>query len=180
VSPGLHVLFTPLKSTSEQALCEQLHAFVDAGLKCSSTDESSIKLPVLSERFSMSAAAQYYSYLPSIKEVATILGQRICRSKSEACLNLALSLSTATYLDIDYDTITRALVINAGWPSPPSEEGWTETILRGEWDGTVEIGVLNHEPNPDPEDIQFGGFLTVLGQDKSPSTPPTSLSLHPN
>lgn len=34
----------------------------------------------------------------------------------------------------------------------------------------MEIGVLSHEPNPDPEDIQFGGFLTVLGSDDKPST----------
>jgi hypothetical protein len=157
------------------ALCEQLHAFIDAGLKCSTTNETSIKLPVLSERFSMSASAQFYSYLPSIRERATILGQRFCRSKGDGCLNLALSLSTATYLDIDYDTITRALVINAGWPSPPSEKGWSETLIRTEASGTLEIGVLNHEPNPDPEDIGFGGFLTVLGQDTSPSTSPILL-----
>ncbi|KAH6200688.1 hypothetical protein HBI15_192290 [Parastagonospora nodorum] len=168
VSPGLHVLFTPLKSTPEEALCEQLHAFVNAGLNCTSTSESSIKLPVLSERFTMSASSQYYAYLSSIREVATVLGQKFCKSKGEECLHQALSLSTATYLDIDYDTITRALVINAGWPSAPSEKGWTETISRKRADATIEIGVLIHEPNPDPEDIQFGGFLAVLGQDTSP------------
>jgi hypothetical protein len=177
VSPGLHVFFTPLKATPEEALCEQLHAFIDAGLNCSSTTESSIKLPVLSERFSMSASSQYYAYLESIKEVATIFGQRVCRSKGEECLSLALSLSMASYLDIDYDTITRALVINAGWPHPPSDKGWMDKISRKESDGTVEIGVLMHEPNPDPEDIQFGGFLTSLGQDSSPSkTSPSSAS----
>jgi hypothetical protein len=128
----------------------------------------------------MSASAQYYAYLSSIREGSTILGQRFCRSKAkgEECLSLALSLSTATYLDIDYDTISRALVINAGWPSAPSEKGWTETILRKGSDATIEIGVLNHEPNPDPEDIQFGGFLTVLGQDSAPSMYKTSSFLY--
>lgn len=126
----------------------------------------------------MSASSQYYSYLSSIREVATVLGQRFCRStKSEECLSLALSLSTATYMDIDYDTITRALVINAGWPSAPSEKGWTETISKVS-SGTVEVGVLNHEPNPDPEDIQFGGFLTVLGQDSAPSKPSSATALY--
>jgi hypothetical protein len=117
----------------------------------------------------MSASSQYYAYLSSIKDIATVYGQRICRSKGEECLSLALSLSMATYLDIDYDTITGAVVINAGWPSPPSEKGWMDKISRKASDGTVEIGVLMHEPNPDPEDVQFGGFLTVLGQDTSPS-----------
>jgi hypothetical protein len=86
---------------------------------------------------------------------------------------MALGLSTATYIDIDYDTIQRALVINAGWPSAPGEKGWTETISKTS-SATVEVGVLNHEPNPDPEDIGFGGFLTVLGQDSSPSKPALS------
>jgi hypothetical protein len=172
-------LFTPLKDTPEQALCEQLHAFIDASLNCTSTNESSIKLPVLSERFTMSASSQYYAYLSSIKEIATVFGQRICRSKGEECLSLALSLSMATYLDIDYDTITGALVINAGWPSPPSEEGWMDKISRKASDGTIEIGVLMHEPNPDPEDVQFGGFLTVLGQDASPSKLLSSTSITP-
>ncbi|KAL5121698.1 protease B nonderepressible form [Pleosporales sp. CAS-2024a] len=168
VSPGLHVFFTPLQSTLETALCEQLHAFVDAGAKCTSTSESSTKLPVLSERFSMSASSQYYTYLASVREIATVLGQRFCKSKGhQDCLALALSISTASYLDIDYDT-TRALVINAGWPSPPDQRGWTETISQNDSAATVEIGVLNHENNPDPEDIQFGGFLTVLGQDSKP------------
>ncbi|KAH7386847.1 PIG-X [Phaeosphaeria sp. MPI-PUGE-AT-0046c] len=170
VSPGLHVLFTPLKSTPSQALCEQLHAFIDAGLNCSSAGESSIKLPILSERFSMSASSQYYAYLPSIKDMATVMGQRFCRTMGQNCLSHYLSLSTATYMDIDYDTISGALVINAGWPSAPSDDGWTETITRKPSDGTVEIGVLMHEPNPDPEDVQFGGFLTVLGQDLKPKS----------
>jgi hypothetical protein len=120
----------------------------------------------------MSASSQYYAYLSSIKDVTTVLGAKFCRSsKSKECLSHFLNLSTATYVDIDYDTISRALVINAGWPSAPEEEGWTDTILRTKSDQTVEIGVLMHESNSDPEDIQFGGFLTVLGQDSSPSTP---------
>lgn len=122
----------------------------------------------------MSASSQYYAYLSTIRDIATVLGQKFCRSKGEECLHQALSLSTATYLDIDYDTISRALVINAGWPSAPGEKGWSETISGKASDATVEIGVLIHEPNPDPEDIQFGGFLAVLGQDTSPSKPSTT------
>jgi hypothetical protein len=132
--------------------------------------ESSIKLPILSERFSMSASSQYYGYLPSIKDLVTVMGQRFCRKSGPNCLSHFLKLSTATYMDIDYDTISGALVINAGWPSAPDSKGWTETTTRLPSDGTVEIGVLMHEQNPDPEDVQFGGFLTTLGQDSKPST----------
>lgn len=98
------------------------------------------------------------------------MGQRVCRTMGKPCGKYFLSLSTATYMDIDYDAISGALVINAGWDSALSDDGWTETISREKSDGAVEIGVLMHEPNPDPEDVQFGGFLTVLGQDSKPST----------
>ncbi|KAF2823982.1 PIG-X-domain-containing protein [Ophiobolus disseminans] len=168
VSPGLHVLFTPRKSTPEHALCDQLHRFVDSGLKCTSINETSIKLPVISERFSMSASAQYYTFRPSIRDIALRLSDQICGGYDDACEILITELASASYIDIDYDTITRAVVINAGWPSGRGGGAWTETVYRYRNKGTVEIGVLTHEPNPDPEDIQFGGFLTVLGQDSSP------------
>ncbi|KAH7087545.1 PIG-X [Paraphoma chrysanthemicola] len=168
VSPGLHVFFTPLKSTSEDAFCTQLHAFIDSELKCSS-NETSIKMPILSERFSMSASSQYYSFLTSIDSMFGHLRDLVCSPADEKCENSLLGMKSATYLDVDYDTITRALVANFGWPSAPGgKKSWSEDIRRLEKSGTVEIGVLNHEPNPDPEDIQFGGFLTVLGQDTSP------------
>lgn len=117
----------------------------------------------------MSASSQYYAFLPSIKETISRLAKRICRKFNESCETILSRVETASYLDIDYDTITRALVINVGWSSTPSENGWTESISRGKKDGTIEIGVLTHEANSDPEDIGFGGFLTVLGQDESPS-----------
>lgn len=87
----------------------------------------------------------------------------------ESLMNGYKDVSSLSYLDIDYDTISRAVVLNFGWADPPSDKGWSETIHQYPKDSTVEIGVLSHEANSDPEDIQFGGFLTVLGEDASPS-----------
>jgi hypothetical protein len=81
-----------------------------------------------------------------------------------------MSLASATYLDIDYDAISHAVVLNAFWNKSPRGPGWTEVIALPGKEETIEVGVLNHEPNPDPEDIAFSGFLTVLGQDDKPST----------
>ena len=62
-------------------------------------------------------------------------------------------------------------MLTAGWPDAPQTTGWSEHIDLPHSDATIEIGVLSHEANADPEDYQFGGFLTVLGQDTSPSKP---------
>lgn len=119
----------------------------------------------------MSASAQYYTFNASIKDIALRLSTQLCGTSDGTCQTLVTDLAAAAYLDIDYDTISRAVVVNAGWPSGRGGQAWTETISRSRKDGPVEIGVLTHEPNPDPEDVQFGGFLTVLGQDASPSKP---------
>jgi hypothetical protein len=80
-------------------------------------------------------------------------------------MDLSDAVNSADYLDLDYDTITQTLVLTVGWASSRRDE----SLTRRDGDGPMEIGVLMHEPNPDPEDIQFGGFLTLLGQDATPS-----------
>lgn len=141
---------------------------------------ASIKIPTLSERFSMSASSQYYAYLDSIVESIVNSQTRFCKAKKGLCRLLGQQLSTATYVDVDYDTITRAVVLTAVWSKAQNPDGWSEVIELPTADSTVEIGVLSHEPNSDPEDVQFGGFLTVLGQDTAPSMilchPPTTPS----
>jgi hypothetical protein len=169
------VFFTPLASTTDNALCEQLHTYFGKDLKCSSTNETAIKLPVLSERFSTSTSSQYYAHLDELSSVIGMLQQRLCGT-NEYCKDVGRQFSSANYLDIDYDTISHAVVLTAGWPSAENEarekETWNEAITLPSKDATVEIGVLSNEANTDPEDIQFGGFLTVLGQDDRPSTLP--------
>lgn len=170
MSPGLHVFFTPLANTDKDTLCHQLHEYVNADLKCLSIKDASIRIPTLSERFSMSASSQYYAHLDSISEFVDKILTRICKPEYDACGLLGRQLSTAAYVDVDYDTITGTIVLTAVWAEAPDEAGWSETIRLPTIDSRVEIGVLSHEPNSDPEDIQFGGLVTVLGQDTAPST----------
>lgn len=124
---------------------------------------------MLSERFSMSTASQYYSPFSSDdwygSKVAGWLRMMTGANDSES------------YIDIDYDAISQTIVFTALWHKAPSEKGWIDHIKTPREGSTIEIGVLAHEPNTDPEDIQFGGFLTVLGQDDKPSDlPSTSLN----
>jgi hypothetical protein len=147
-------------------LCSDLHRFFSKDLKCSSWNETAIKLPVLSERFSRSTSSQYYAYLEDLTRFFTLLNEILC-VENKYCRKDVSELVTASYLDIDYDAISGTIVLTAGWPG--ADEGWSEDITLPSKDATVEIGVLSHEGNADPEDIQFGGFLTVLGQDEHPS-----------
>jgi hypothetical protein len=73
-------------------------------------------------------------------------------------------------LDIDYDSISHVLILNGFWSHAPNPSGWIERIQKDEA-GTdkVEVGVLQHEPSTDPEELKLGGFLTVVGEDDKPS-----------
>lgn len=117
----------------------------------------------------MSASSQYYSYVPTLADFVFVL-KKLCPPSSVACKDAASSLLSASYLDIDYDAISHAVKIDAFWERAPLAESWTESIFLPGTQETIEIGVLHHESNPDPEDIAFSGFLTVLGQNTKPST----------
>ncbi|PVI07591.1 PIG-X-domain-containing protein [Periconia macrospinosa] len=166
VTPGLHVFFTPHKDQPEGDLCRLLHSVFGSELKCASMSEASTKMPILSERFSMSTTSQYYSHLESLSTLVGFIQHKVCKSK--ACRQAAEALLSAAYVDIDYDAISHALVLNAFGATGPTTGYWDETISFESEAHSTEVGVLTHEKNPDPEDIGFGGFLTVLGQDQAP------------
>jgi len=127
----------------------------------------------------MSPSTQYYSQLPSLHDLVTYLQHKGCPSTSAVCKDAAESLISADYVDLDYDAISHALILHAFWArDPENASGWTETISEVKAGGSVEIGVLSREENPDPEDVAFSGFLTVLGQDAEPSTFPPSNVLY--
>jgi hypothetical protein len=124
----------------------------------------------------MSTTSQYYSYIGSIKQMKHEFWEIICNPKvfeiGDRCREAVTDFFESDYIDIDYDTISRSVVLTAGRAQAiEGDKPWVETIDLPTKDATVEIGVLTLEGNADPEDIQFGGFLTVLGQDEKPSTP---------
>lgn len=127
---------------------------------------------MLSERFTMSTALQYYSPFSSADWDESKIAVWIQKITGGAN-------GLVSYIDIDYDAISQAIVFTALWHKAPSAKGWMDHVQTPMDGSTVEIGVLSHEPNTDPEDIQFGGFLTVLGQDEKPSILPTTALKHP-
>lgn len=121
-------------------------------------------MAMLSERFTMSTASQYYSPYSEEDWRTSKVAKWFSQLTGEE--------STPSYVDIDYDAISQAVICTALWSSGP-RLGWSDQFTGSDGDSTLEIGVLSHEPNTDPEDIQFGGFLTVLGRDDKPSTTKT-------
>jgi hypothetical protein len=136
-------------------------------IRLTTSQDSFTQLPILSERFSHAASSQYHAYVPTLSNLKTYIQDKLCHASSQ-CKDGAASLLTVSYMDIDYDTISHAVILNAYWEESPI----TETISLSGNEEKIEAGVLIHEPNPDPEDIGFGGFLTVLGEDDKPSNFP--------
>lgn len=76
---------------------------------------------------------------------------------------------------MDYDAISHALVINALWNEAPDGGSWHDRIERTRDDETIEVGILSNETPEEPEELKLGGFLIVVGEDETPSTPLTLL-----
>jgi len=129
------------------------------------------RIPLISELFASSSAWQYHSALPSLKDLVTYIEQKICPPGSETCHKEAHTLASASYLDIDYDTISQVVVLSAFWPESPNSPTWDEQIQNSEGADQVEVGVLANEQPVEPEELSLGGFLTVIGEDDKPSTP---------
>ncbi|KAK3060603.1 hypothetical protein LTS18_008178 [Coniosporium uncinatum] len=103
--------------------------------------------------------------VPSLTNLIIYLGQKFCREGDVACHRQALSLSKASNIDIDYDTISHALIFKALWSDDPSGGAWNEDLQKVREDDSLEVGVLNNETPEEKEELKLGGFLTVVGDD---------------
>ena len=124
---------------------------------------------MISERFASSAAYQYYEVLPSLKDFVTYIQQKLC-AQHNSCQAKADALNNADYVDIDYDTISQSLVLNAFRHTSSGSPTWNEQISIQDGSAKVEVGVLANEKPTKPEELSLGGFLAVLGEDTKPST----------
>lgn len=137
--------------------------------KLSVLQTSFTRLSANSDRFTTSSAFQYYQLLPSFGNVAAYIQNKICPMLGDDCSAFALNLPAADYIDIDFDTISQALVFNVFRHRSANPGGWTDQIASMGTAGKVEVGVLANEPPTEPEELSLGGFLTVLGEDEKPS-----------
>ncbi|KAL4890085.1 PIG-X [Aspergillus ambiguus] len=166
VSPGLHAFYTPVSGTkSGEAVCSLLKDVFDADLKCDTPETFFVAPPVLSTRFASTAALQFHSVLPSLQNLVAYLQNTVCPAADDECRRRATSLLSADSVDINYDTISHALTLSGYWSRTPPD-GWTEEIhARQTGKDQVEVGLLGTEKAIEPEEIQMGGVLAVVGKD---------------
>lgn len=129
----------------------------------------------------MSAFSQYYQPLPSLQYLVEFIQNKFCPiSAKHSCREHVHALYEASYVDIDFDSISHSLVFNAYWATAPRGEGWDEKIETTRYSNSIEIGILNNEKPDEPEEQRLGGLLTVIGADTKPSTSPHISSLPPH
>ena len=150
-------------------ICALLKRAFSPSLKCDTVQESFSSPPLTSERFSASSTYQYFHILPKIAHFSTFVSTEYC-SSHEGCTSEVLALNEASTLDLDFDAISHAIVLTASWaPGEHPGVGGTEGMIRrlGAQD-SIEVGVLQSEKPDEPEELKFGGYLTVIGEDDKP------------
>ena len=83
-------------------------------------------------------------------------------------------MSQASHIDLDFDAITQALTVNVLWEAPNTSRNTlvarrARPIRKLRNEDRVEVGIFHREGSTEPEEMSFGGFLTVIGQDDNPS-----------
>ncbi|KAH6719600.1 PIG-X [Leptodontidium sp. MPI-SDFR-AT-0119] len=169
LSPGLHVFYTPLRNEgSSEFLCPLLKK-VFGDLDCITPEKSFTTLP--RDRFSHSSASQFYSPLPNLLDFTSYLTHKLCPSRSATtdptCLPRVQALSSASTLEIDFDTISHALTLTAYFPPSTQSLSLSKPVLAPS--SRMEIGILSVEKPKEVEELSLGGFLTVLGENTKPS-----------
>lgn len=153
-----------------QRLAESVSNDLCLFAKSGALQTSFTRLSANSDRFTTSSAFQYYQLLPSLGNVAAYIQNKICPTLGDDCSAFASNLPAADYVDVDFDTISQALVFNVFRHNSADPGGWTGQIASVSTTGKIEVGVLANEPPTEPEELSLGGFLTVLGEDEKPST----------
>lgn len=142
------------------------------GFELTRLQESFTGLPTVSERFASSAAFQYHQPVPSLAELISYIQQKTCSASDPTCYARVATLSSADYLDIDYDAISQSLVLSIFRHVSPDSGTWDETLQKVAGSANIEVGVLANEKPTEPEHLSLGGFLTVIGEDTKPRTSP--------
>ncbi|KAJ5251553.1 hypothetical protein N7489_001963 [Penicillium chrysogenum] len=130
--------------------------------------DSFITPPLRSTQFA-SASLQYYTYLPSIQSLVRYIQTTVCghsRADGPECHTRADALLSADSVDIDYDSVSRALTVSGLWTSPPTG-GWTDQFRKpASAADQIEFGLLGADAGLEPEEIKMGGLLAVVGLDE--------------
>lgn len=88
-----------------------------------------------------------------------------CPPRNKSCHKRVERLREADYIDFDFDTISHTLTISSFWAS----QTWDLSISNDDSKDRLEVGILSNEKPIELEELNLGGFLTVVGEDTKPS-----------
>ncbi|KAL2262633.1 hypothetical protein VTK26DRAFT_613 [Humicola hyalothermophila] len=162
--PGFHVFYTPGgDDAAPTTLCPNL-ARIFGDVSCSTPAESFTSLP--RDRFSHAPALQYFQQLDSLLPFVQYAKGQLCRATDSSCSARLDNLSTASSLDISYDSASQLLRTTALWPYQRRPVHATSRSHH-----RTEVGILSADKPKilEPHEIGISGLLTVLGQDTKPS-----------
>ncbi|KAL8349609.1 hypothetical protein RB598_005125 [Gaeumannomyces tritici] len=167
LSPGFHLFFTPRQGgdvSESEALCRLLRKAFGGLENCVSSEESFVALSP--DRFSHSAAFQFYQPLHNLTHFARHVGDELCPQGDPLCRAQAARLTEAVSLDLSYDTISHALKVTALSPYQAQP-----LLVTGHPGHRTEVGLLGEDalPNVEGHEVGLSGHLVVLGQHKEPS-----------
>ncbi|KAL9009003.1 MAG: hypothetical protein Q9173_005930 [Seirophora scorigena] len=123
-------------------------------------------MPTSSSPFTSSSASHCYERLPSVEHFAAYIRHSICPENDTECFMRADHLQQADYLDVDYDAISRSLVLTTFHRHPLGSERWDEDMQPYDSSAKTEVGILTPEKAADPEELSLEGFLAVVGEDE--------------
>ncbi|KAI4117227.1 MAG: hypothetical protein LQ345_002495 [Seirophora villosa] len=127
-------------------------------------------MPTPSSPFTSSTASHCYERLPSLEHFAAYIRHSICPENDVECSMRADHLQQADYLDVDYDAISRSLVLTTFHRHPPGSERWDEDMQPHDSSAKTEVGILTPEKAADQEELSLEGFLAVVVPPASGST----------
>ncbi|KAL8846445.1 MAG: hypothetical protein Q9221_008470 [Calogaya cf. arnoldii] len=116
-------------------------------------------------------SGQHFS---SPQNFVTYLQNKICLKKDKECSTAAKSLEKSAYLDIDYDASSREVILTTFHHESPDLEGWKLEVKSRRNSEKTEVGIFTYQQALQPEELSFGGSVTVIGEDKKPK--PTRFS----
>ncbi|KAL8958837.1 MAG: hypothetical protein Q9193_004180 [Seirophora villosa] len=119
-------------------------------------------MPTPSSPFTSSTASHCYERLPSLEHFAAYIRHIICPENDAECFLRADHLQHADYLDVDYDAISRSLVLTTFHRHPPGSQRWDEDMQPHDSSAKTEVGILTPEKAADQEELSLEGFLAVL------------------
>lgn len=145
-------------------------------MRHSLTSQQTSFTPLPSDRFSHSTAFQYYQPLEDLSVFTKYVDKDVCPEPASAssstgtssCASRVDLLSTASSLDISYDTISHALKVTGTWGL---QDQPLRVVAPEAGNHRVEVGILaTDKPHGiEPYELGLSGSLTVLGQDKKPA-----------